>query len=58
MVARELHGDTLRARAAFERLARGEKVLTVAMDHGYSSQSAFSAMFKRHFGVSPSAFYA
>ncbi|BAX63426.1 hypothetical protein BSFP_062990 [Burkholderia stabilis] len=33
-------------------------MLTVAMDHGYSSQSALSAMFKRHFGVSPSAFYA
>ena len=43
---------------ALKRLAHGEKVLTVAMDHGYSSQSAFSAMFKRHFGVSPSAFYA
>lgn len=28
------------------------------MDRGYSSQSAFSAIFKRHFGVSPSAFYA
>lgn len=43
---------------ALKRLAHGEKVLTVAMDHGYSSQSAFSAMFKRHFGMSPSAFYA
>ncbi|WP_080404065.1 AraC family transcriptional regulator [Burkholderia ubonensis] len=43
---------------ALKRLAHGEKVLTVAMDHGYSSQSAFSAMFKRHFGVPPSAFYA
>ncbi|WGY73351.1 helix-turn-helix transcriptional regulator [Burkholderia cepacia] len=43
---------------ALKRLAHGEKVVTVAMDHGYSSQSAFSAMFKRHFGVSPSAFYA
>ncbi len=28
------------------------------MDHGYNSQSGFSAMFKRHFGVSPSAYYA
>jgi len=28
------------------------------MDHGYTSQSAFAAMFKRHFGVVPSAFYA
>lgn len=43
---------------ALKRLAHGEKVLTVAMDHGYSSQSAFAAMFKRHFGVTPSAFYA
>lgn len=43
---------------ALKRLAHGEKVLTVAMDHGYSSQSAFATMFKRHFGVTPSAFYS
>lgn len=42
---------------ALKRLAHGEKILTVALDHGYRSQSAFAAMFKRHFGVTPSAFY-
>jgi AraC-like DNA-binding protein len=43
---------------ALKRLAHGEKIIAVAMDHGYTSQSAFAAMFKRHFGVAPSAFYA
>lgn len=43
---------------ALKRLAHGEKILAVAMNHGYTSQSAFAAMFKRHFGVVPSAFYA
>lgn len=42
---------------ALEALARGEKIVNVALDHGYASQSAFAAMFKRHFGVPPSAFY-
>lgn len=41
---------------ALKRLARGDKILTVAMDHGYNSQSAFTAMFKRHFGMTPSRF--
>lgn len=43
--------------SALERLAHGEKILSIALDHGYTSQSAFSAMFKQHFGVPPSAFY-
>jgi AraC-like DNA-binding protein/mannose-6-phosphate isomerase-like protein (cupin superfamily) len=42
---------------ALERLAHGEKIVSVALDHGYTSQSAFAAMFRRHFGVPPSAFY-
>ncbi|VVE24098.1 AraC family transcriptional regulator [Pandoraea iniqua] len=42
---------------ALEALAHGEKIVNVALDHGYASQSAFAAMFKRHFGVPPSAFY-
>ncbi|AOZ03663.1 AraC family transcriptional regulator [Cupriavidus sp. USMAHM13] len=42
---------------ALEQLAHGEKIVNVALDHGYASQSAFAAMFKRHFGVAPSAFY-
>lgn len=42
---------------SLEPLARGEKVVTVALQHGYRSQSAYAAMFKRHFGVPPSSFY-
>lgn len=48
----------LRLLAALERLAAGEKVLTVALDLGYDSPSAFAAMFKKQFGVAPSRFFA
>ncbi|WP_051259043.1 AraC family transcriptional regulator [Chitinibacter tainanensis] len=43
---------------ALERLAQGERVLDVALDCGYNSPSAFSAMFKRQFACSPSDFFA
>ena len=43
---------------ALERLAGGERVLAVALDLGYSSPSAFSSMFKRQFGATPSAYFA
>jgi AraC-like DNA-binding protein/quercetin dioxygenase-like cupin family protein len=42
---------------ALERLAAGERIIDVALDSGYASQSAFSAMFRRHFGMPPSVFY-
>jgi AraC-like DNA-binding protein len=42
---------------ALERLAQGDRVIDVALSAGYSSQSAFTAMFHKHFGVPPSAFY-
>ncbi|KAF1005925.1 MAG: HTH-type transcriptional regulator NimR [Luteibacter sp.] len=42
---------------SLEALAEGLPVLRVAIEHGYDSQSAFAAVFKRQFGVSPSAFY-
>ena len=42
---------------ALERLARGERIIDVAIDSGYASQSAFTAMFRKHFGMPPSAFY-
>ncbi|WP_024509572.1 helix-turn-helix transcriptional regulator [Bradyrhizobium sp. ARR65] len=42
---------------ALQRLARGEKIIDVAFDSGYASQSAFTAMFRKHFGIPPSAFY-
>jgi AraC-like DNA-binding protein/mannose-6-phosphate isomerase-like protein (cupin superfamily) len=39
-------------------IARGLPLSRVAADLGYASQSAFSAMFKKTFGKSPSAFFA
>ena len=44
--------------AAMERLARGERVLDVALDLGYESPSAFAAMFRKALGEPPSAFAA
>ncbi|MCK1788849.1 AraC family transcriptional regulator [Pseudomonas violetae] len=41
---------------ALENLALGKSVLEVSLDAGYLSPSAFSAMFRREFGISPSAF--
>ncbi len=42
---------------ALRRLASGERVIDIAFDCGYASQSAFTAMFRRHFGKPPSEFY-
>lgn len=42
---------------SLESLAEGTSIVQVALEHGYSSQSAYTAMFKRHFGLTPSAFY-
>ena len=42
---------------ALVRLARGEPVLRVALDLGYGSHSAFTAMFRRVMGVSPSDYF-
>lgn len=42
---------------ALRRIAEGERIIDIAFDCGYASQSAFSAMFRRHFGAPPSAFY-
>lgn len=42
---------------ALRRLASGERIIDVAFDCGYASQSAFTAMFRRHFGRPPSEFY-
>lgn len=39
-------------------LARGLPLSHVATELGYASQSAFSAMFKKTFGKSPSAFFS
>jgi AraC-like DNA-binding protein len=42
---------------ALKRIASGGKIIDIAMECGYSSQSAFTAMFKRHFGAPPSSYY-
>ncbi len=42
---------------ALERLAAGARIIDIAYDSGYASQSAFTAMFRRHFGCPPSDFY-
>jgi AraC-like DNA-binding protein len=42
---------------ALEGLAQGDKIVNVAFDSGYASQSAFTVMFRKHFGLPPSAFY-
>jgi len=43
--------------AALERLAAGQKVVDVALEMGYESPSAFATMFRRQFGIPPSAFF-
>ncbi|EPL03328.1 helix-turn-helix transcriptional regulator [Pseudomonas sp. TH05] len=42
---------------SLECLAQGMPIVQVALQHGYDSQSAFAAAFKRQFGVPPSLFY-
>ena len=41
---------------SIRRLAEGTPVTTVAMDLGYESASAFSAMFRRALGIAPRSF--
>ena len=43
---------------SLELLAKGEKIIDVAYGSGYTSQSAFTAMFRKHFGITPSDFFA
>ncbi|KAF1023758.1 MAG: HTH-type transcriptional regulator NimR [Pseudomonas sp.] len=42
---------------ALERIAVGEKIIDVAGRLGYDSPSAFSSMFKKQFGITPSQFF-
>ncbi|MGD9536961.1 MAG: helix-turn-helix transcriptional regulator [Alphaproteobacteria bacterium] len=44
--------------ASLPRIARGEPILDVALDLGYDSPSAFTAMFHRTLGATPSAYFA
>jgi AraC-like DNA-binding protein len=48
----------VRLLAALERLACDEPVATIALDLGYRNPSAFSAMFRRALGSTPSAYFA
>lgn len=50
--------QTVRLMEALSRLASGESVTEVAFDVGYSSSSAFTAMFRRTFGVPPTTYMA
>jgi AraC-like DNA-binding protein len=43
--------------SALERIAQGEKIIDVAGALGYDSPSAFSTMFKKQFGTTPSHFF-
>ncbi|GES40897.1 AraC family transcriptional regulator [Rhizobium sp. ERR 922] len=49
--------EQARLLSALSKLANGERIIDVAFDCGYASQSAFTAMFRRHFGKPPSEFY-
>lgn len=48
----------VRLMEALSRLATGHSVTSVAFDVGYSSSSAFSAMFRRTFGAPPTQYFA
>jgi AraC-like DNA-binding protein len=48
----------VRLMEAVSRLSRGQPVTTVAFDVGYNSPSAFTAMFRRTFGMAPSQYLA
>jgi AraC-like DNA-binding protein len=43
---------------AIDRLARGDKVTAAALGAGYSSPSAFIAMFRRAMGTTPGEYFA
>jgi len=42
---------------ALELLAGGERIIDIALSLGYESPSAFSTMFRKHFGRMPSQFF-
>lgn len=48
--------QNVRLMEAMSRLANGQSVTAVACDVGYSSPSAFTAMFRRAFGVPPTQY--
>ncbi|MDE1179388.1 helix-turn-helix transcriptional regulator [Paraburkholderia sp.] len=42
---------------SLQRLAAGASILDIAIEHGYDSPSAFSAMFRKALGVAPSDYF-
>ena len=46
----------VRLMEAMARLATGEPVTSVALDVGYNSPSAFTAMFRKSFGAAPTRY--
>ncbi|MFL9936494.1 helix-turn-helix transcriptional regulator [Paraburkholderia sp. RL18-103-BIB-C] len=46
----------MRLLLSLPRLAAGVPVLQVALEHGYDSPSAYSAMFRRTLGIAPTAY--
>lgn len=46
----------MRLLLSLPRLAAGVSVLQVALEHGYDSPSAYSAMFRRTLGMAPTAY--
>ena len=46
----------MRLLLSLPRLAAGASVIEVALEHGYDSPSAFTAMFRRTLGVSPTVY--
>ena len=49
--------QNVRLMDALSRLATGHSVTATALDVGYNSPSAFTAMFRRVFGVSPTHYF-
>lgn len=49
--------QNVRLMEAVSRLSTGQSVTAVALDVGYSSPSAFTAMFRRAFGVPPREYF-
>jgi len=43
--------------AALEMLAKGERIVDIALAVGYSSPTAFSTMFHRQFGAPPTSYF-
>lgn len=48
----------VRLLAALTRLAQGEPITRIALELGYSSQSAFTTMFRKALGKTPAQYFS